>query len=211
MKKILNKNFWLLISTLLLVVVLVCTATLSWFINNSHAKIKNITGKTVSFNFTTEGKYNEAVTASLNDITYITRNGYGADAIGPGCIAYYTFNISTENSDLDATYSVCIDFSKSVLPDDLQFYKGNFSTSDTSLPSDGNSKWSASSYITRSTDNYVCKNVLLQKKSTVEFNLAFFWPYLSSSNSSAVNSNDLLFSRGTKNFKLVFDVNGFSV
>lgn len=194
MRNKINKNLILLIATVLLIVSLISAVSLGWFVTNERVYVETITAS-----ITAETN----ITITSDEINYIVPSGYDS-GMAPGCLGYFTIRITNEEPLTDAYYSISVNFDTSVIPDNLQFYKGNWSTSDNSLPADHNTKWSSANYISNLSGlQPICSNNTIEHSSYVDYNVAFFWPYSSPDN----NSQDNTYGLGGRDFTIQLTLN----
>lgn len=169
-----NKHLILLIATVLLIVSLISADTLGWFEKQEKVFVESI-------NVSIESLSSVDVTA--DNINYVVPTGYST-GLAPGCLGYFGLNLSNEEGSSDAYVTVSVDFSITKVPSNLQFYKDVFNTSDTTLPTDNNTKWSSDKYVQTDNSSIVelCKNVKVSRFDSKVIYVAFFWPYSSPDN-----------------------------
>ena len=191
MRSKIYKKLILLFASVLLVAAVISAATLGWFNNNKTASVENIT---LSIDSITE------LEITSDKINFVVPSGYNNGGIAPGCLGYFTLSIKNPNESTPAAFSISVDLNNgsghSSIPTNLHVYKGNFVPNNPSVSNQQNTYWPSGSYVSGTGVKTIIQGSALAD-ATVNYTIAFFWPYSSNSN----NANDTLFGRG-KDFSL---------
>ena len=188
MKSKIYKKLILLIASVLLVITVISAATLGWFYNNKNAYIKDIV---LSIDAISE------LEITSKNIKYIVPGDYNNSGIAPGCLGYFTLSIKNPNENTPASFSIKADLSNSKIPSNLHIYKGNFNPNNASVTNKQNIYWSSGSYISGTGTQTIFQGSA-NAGETIEYTIAFFWPYDANSNPS----KDVEFARNPNSFML---------